>query len=412
MNALPRLAHPAVVTLFLAPLTAGPAPGAPPAAPAEPKPYTLYLGADLDIQQDKGFFRVQDVLGDSLVATVNGKVRSIPTTGGPVNLRVQRQLKLDGTTVTISDLKTERAYSPANDPWRKWANRGTMADTGAAEAQYASAESNLNSAASRAANPALGAYSQSMFAAQIPTLQAAATAAANNLNQAGLDAGGDLYNAGLIARQTQEEVAKQLFDAMEVDFTVSAPGPLANPYVVLLAQYHDPDEPQGTLHNWIYAQALDTLNERPRRIHILKGGFPPGFVLEKMSVHLYTRGREVATNVAEKRLELTRDEAFQYTVIDYLANHRDSTLPPALALARPPPDLPARLRQGEFAPTCYVKVDKDGLPGEAFTDAACHHRAENPYLQAVIGDLRFTPALLKGKPVAAVALVDLTELSR
>ncbi len=411
MNALPRLPHPAIPALFLAALAASPAPGAPPAATAEAKPYTLYLGADLEIQQDKAFFRVQDVVGDALVATVNGKERAIPTTAGPVNLRVQRQLKLDGATVTIRDLKSERAYSPANDPWRKWANRGTMADTGAAERQFVDAQAARDLNAARASNPALG-YAQSVFAAQQPAMQAAFDSAANNFNQAGVDAGGDLYNPGLLAQQTQDDLAKKLFDAMEVDFTVSAPGPLANPYVVLLAQYHDPSEPQGTAHNWIYAQALDAINDRPRTVHILKGGFPPGFVLEKMSVHLYAHGREVATTVAEKRLELTRDEAFQYTVIDYLANHRDSTLPPALALARPPPDLPARLRKGDFAPTCYVKVDKDGLPGEAFTDAACRHRAEDPYLQAAIRDLRFTPALLKGKPVAAVALVDLTDLSR
>jgi hypothetical protein len=383
--------------------------GAPPAATAEPKPYTLYMGADLDVQHGKEFLRVQDVVGDSLVATVDGKVRTISTTEGPVSLRVQHSLKLDRTTVTISDLKSERAYSPANDPWRKWANRGTMADTGAAERQFLDAQAARDLNAARASNPGLG-RAQEVFAAQQPAMQAAYDSAANNFNQAGVDAGGDLYNPGLMAQQTQDELAKKLFDAMEVDFTVSAPEPLADPYVVLLAQYHVPAEPKGTAHNWIYAKALDSINDRPRRIHVLKGGFPPGFELEKLAVHLYSRGREIATNVAEKRLELTRDEAFQYTVIDYLARHKDVTLPPVLAMGRLAADARQHLSAGQLHQTYFVKVTKDGLPEDAFLDPSCLHRVDDPSLRAVIRELRFTPALLKGQPVAAVASLNLDDL--
>ena len=113
----PRSSLPAILLA----LVAFPVLGAPAAATAEPKPYTLFLGSDLEIQRDKEFCRVQDVQGDYLIASVNGKTQAIPTTGGPINLRVQRSLKLASTTLTIANLKSDRVYTPANDPEKKFA---------------------------------------------------------------------------------------------------------------------------------------------------------------------------------------------------------------------------------------------------------------------------------------------------
>ena len=52
---------------------------APPAgAKTEPKPYTLFMGADFDVQQNKDFYRVQDVDGGSFVIKVNGEQVLVP----------------------------------------------------------------------------------------------------------------------------------------------------------------------------------------------------------------------------------------------------------------------------------------------------------------------------------------------
>ena len=109
-------------------------------------------------------------------------------------------------------------------------------------------------------------------------------------------------------------------------------------------------------------------------------------------------------------MELSRDEAFQYVVIDYLSSHKDATLAPTVALGRRPPDLAARLTQGALEETYYVKVDKDGLPHDAFTDASCSREVNDGYLLGVIRDLRFRPALQNGKPVEGVASLNLADL--
>ena len=150
---------------------------------------------------------------------------------------------------------------------------------------------------------------------------------------------------------------------MEVTFEVSAEQPLASPYVVILAQYHELNAPPGTSRNWIYAKALEPIDSKPRKVRILQGGFPRGFELEKFQVHLYNRGQELATNVADKRVPLTRDEAFQYMLIDYVSSHKGASLPATPAMVKLPADFRTRLAGGQLAQIFFVKVSKDGLPG-------------------------------------------------
>jgi hypothetical protein len=262
--------------------------------------------------------------------------------------------------------------------------------------------------AQAAGNPS--GYSRAAFAAQVPALTAAANSAAGNFNQANVDAQGDMYNRGQLTTEMQAELAKGLYDAVEVTFDVSSAARLAEPYVVFVAQYHDPGEAHGTAHNWIYAKALAPIDAKPTKVHILQGGFPAAFALEKLQVHLYNQGREVATNVADKQVPLTYDEAFTYLMLDYLGTHKGVSLPATPALARITDE--TRIRLGEqFTRTYYVKVSKDGRPQEAFLDESCSQKVGDPYLSSVINDIRFNPALEKGHPVAGVARLTLDSLA-
>jgi hypothetical protein len=75
-----------------------------------------------------------------------------------------------------------------------------------------------------------------------------------------------------------------------------------------------------------------------------------------------------------------------------------------------PGDLSTRLANGQLKPTYYVKVAKDGKGSETFADERCSEKVDDPYLEAVISNLRFKPALDKGKPVDGVALLQLNQL--
>lgn len=372
---------------------------------AEPKTHTLFMGADLSIEQNKKLYRVQDVVGGSFVINVDGKEVKIPADWGAITLKVDRSLKLTATAVSVDHLKAERAYTPGNDPVKKF-----MASQGGA----------------MASQDAIAAAGQNVVLAQ--RMAIANTKAAAAAQEGGFPAGGDLHaaqqqydaanaaalsdfgnNSGL-AGKMQDELQEGLFDAMDVEFDVSSEKLIRRPYVVVMAQYRKRESKPGESYNWIYAAALEPLGSKPQKVRIRKGGFPPGFELEKYQVHVYDGGQEVATNVAEKRVPLTRDEAFQYMLIDYVSSHKGASLPATPAMGKLPADLRTRLGSGQLTQFFYVKVSKDGLPMEAYVDESCSHKVDDPYLQSVIRDIRFNPALEKGRPIEGTALLKLGDL--
>jgi hypothetical protein len=363
------------------------------------------MGADLDVQLNKVAYHVLDVSGGSFVIKVDGKDLLVPMYEGPVSLRVAHSLKLTEACASIADLKGERAYTPGNDPVRKY-----MAQQGQAVASqdaiaiagwnvvYAQRMANANARAAAAGQEGGFPVGSDLAAAQRQY---------NAVNAAALS---DFGNNSALVGKMQSELDQGLFDAMDISFKVSTEKPLNSPYVVVVAQYREPNKPPGALHSWIYAKALEPIDSKPRTVRILQGGFPQGFELEKFQVHLYNRGQELATNVADKRVPLTRDEAFQYVLIDYVSSHKGASLPATPAMGKLPADLRTRLDSGQLAQFFYVKVSKNGLPGEAYVDESCSHKVDDPYLQSVIRDLRFNPALEKGRPVEGIALFKLGDL--
>jgi hypothetical protein len=392
------------IVAFLALASSVPA-AVPDGANAGSKTYTLFMGADLDVQLNKVAYHVLDVSGGSFVIKVDGKDLLVPMYEGPVSLRVAHSLKLTEASASIADLKGERAYTPGNDPVRKY-----MAQQGQAVASqdaiaiagwnvvYAQRMANANARAAAAGQEGglPGGFDVSAARRQLDATTAASLS--------------DFGNNSSLVGKMQSELDQGLFDAMDISFKVSTERPLNSPYLVVVAQYREPNKPPGALHSWIYAKALEPIDSKPRTVRILQGGFPQGFELEKFQVHLYDRGQELATNVADKRVPLTRDEAFQYVLIDYVSSHKGASLPATPAMGKLPADLRTRLDSGQLKQFFYVKVSKDGLPREAFVDEACSHKVDDPFLLSVIRDLRFNPALEKGRPVDGIALFKLGDL--
>jgi hypothetical protein len=207
------------------------------------------------------------------------------------------------------------------------------------------------------------------------------------------------------------KLATQGLDALEVEFDITAPKPLYNPYVVTIARYHTPGAKPDEIQSLVYARALDPIDKRLYHVQFSEDGFPFNYELKDFQLHIYNRGLEVATNISPNRVELTRDEAFEYVKMEYLGSHRGSTLPAVPAMGQLPADLPTRLAAGKYAETFYVRVSKDGVPGDVFADAACTKKVDDPYLVTLLGRVRFKPALAEGKPIEAVAPLNLNKLT-
>jgi hypothetical protein len=394
---------------------------------SEAKTHTLFMGADIAVNLDKDSYPVRGVIGSSWVVEINGEEKVISAKQAPLNLKITPSLKLTDVSATIAGYKKERAYTFENDPSVRL-TRG-LSNSAMTNADLIANANDAQAIADTAANKALGAAA--LFALSDNQLGANALLLGSNLSTPYTKAsrafetaaGGSttdaiLANQNAAANLSQAQNGNELgdrlvetgLDAMDVEFEISSARPLLHPYVVTMTRFHPKGTKPRTVQNLVYARELHQVDAHPTNVHFVEGGFPYDFELIDFQLHVYDRGQEVATTVSSKRVELTRNEAFEYVKIEYIGTHKGATLPAAPAMALLPADLPARLRQGEFKETYFVRVSKDGLADEAFADASCSTKIENPYLEKVVKCIRFDPALADGKPVDGVAPLDLRKL--
>ena len=136
-----------------------------------------------------------------------------------------------------------------------------------------------------------------------------------------------------------------------------------------------------------------------------------GYILESHHVYLFEEGEEIATDISRKRVPLTADEAFQYSVIEYVGAHKGQTLGATPAIERLPRQLRQQLMVGQLSDTYYVRVTKEGRVADAFRDAEGKQPLGNPQLEAVLKAVPFMPGLAAGKPVEQLVPLKLGSLA-
>jgi hypothetical protein len=418
----------------------------------ETKTHTLFMGCDISINVDRDIYPVRDVFGSNWVIDINGQQKEISSKQAPLNLKITPTLKLTEVSATILGFKKEAAYSFDNDPSVRITKGLTHSASMSADLQ-ANGENALNrvdtmtNKAMGGAEVFAGADDQFSSNAMLTTAQylysdlhsnkvgpggaivtagTAPTAVGDPLDLGGLphlggSLGLDAHIAGIAAagdlnqskngNEPSGRLATQGLDALEIEFDITASKPLYNPYVVTIARYRTPDAKPGLVQNLVYARAIDPIDKHLNHVHFTEDGFPFNYELTDFQLHIYNRGVEVATNISPNRVELTRDEAFEYVKLEYLGAHRGSTLPAVPAMGQLPADLPTRLAAGKYGVTFYVRVSKDGLPEGAYLDAACTRKVDDPYVVSLLERVRFKPALSEGKPIEAVAPFNLSKLT-
>ena len=360
---------------------------------AAPKPYILYLGADLSIEHDGKLYPVRKVKGRSFVIEINGKEVRVPMTGGTVNTVLKESLKLTEASASVANLKYKQTYTPANDPDLDLQNSAMMnqaiLDTGSPAPSNSASGAQLQNGVSMKPNQGMGSQ----------------TAASNGVGASAISSLGQQIESGSNGFNTNNSggPAEGDFDAIDLSFEVSADHPLADPFMIVIVRYHDPKGKPDAAFNWIHADRLDPITDKLEMIHFIGAGLAKGYQIESVQVHVYDRGEEIATDVSPKRMALSRDQAFMYLTFDYVGSHKGATLPAVPAWQTLTEEARARIPEALVGQTVYVRVSKDGNAGESFLDADCTRKVENPGLGSLLQGIHFNPALENGTPVAGVA---------
>ena len=418
------------------------------------KTHTLFMGADISVNLDKDLYPVRDVAGTSWVIDINGKDRVVSAKKGPLNLKITPTLKLTEVSATIMGFRKVATYSYENDP--SVLITRALSAAAATDSMFTFAAHDAQARADTASNNALGGaailsssdsqfgasammntaqtvYSRTHSGADSPTTT---TSTSGHQIIPGQNPLGNFYDssafmrdnarlssiqeasaaAAAVQQQTAngDEPAGRLvtrgLDALDVEFSVSAVKTLQNPYIVTMARIRTPGSKPGFVQNHIYARALDPIDTHISTVHFTEEGFPPEYELVDFQVHIYDRGVEIATNLAANRVELTREEAFEYVKMEYVSAHKGETLQAVPVMGKLPAELPTRIAAGKYTETFFVLVSKDGVGHDAYLDRMCTKKTDDPFLDAVVRGLRFKPALSGGIPVEGVAAVNLTKL--
>jgi hypothetical protein len=433
-----RLVSAAVLVAVAAPLRGADAEEKPPVVMqsvvvSEAKTHSLFMGADISVDFQKDLRPVKDVFGASWVILVDGQERHISTKEATVGIQCTPSLKLTDTFATVAHFMKTPGYSFENDPSYKITKGLTRAAVTSSMLQGVAQDrqDREDTIQNKALGPAsVFAQSDQQFGSDAIMHTAQITGAIVHYPKAEPGSRGppanplvptalppvqaEINDAFAMAASATEALPGQVtslgHDAMDVAFDVSSNKPLRNPYVVTIARFHPKGTKPGIVQNLVYAQALDPIDAHPVRVQFEETGYPPEYELLDFQFHLYDKGKEVATSVSDKRVDMTRDEAFEYVKMEYMSVHRSDTLPPVPVMGNLPADLPTKIAIGKYPDTFFVQVTKRGLPGDLFADDACTRPISDPYLETAVRGLLFKPALAHGKPVEGVAAVNLAKL--
>jgi hypothetical protein len=408
------------------------------------KDHVLFVGTDLSVKQDGKFYHVVGANKKTLKIEKDHALAEVRLSGG-ASIRINKGVKLSNLSATIGHLQTEsidresaRAQLAAMQ-----ASMALMDESGDHEDRLHGTVTLLSAvginpdaaggaAASRANLDAIQASASAAYISALPDLarynSSVSTLFNQSLMQPGLDdevtldasalpglhtiGGSGLSDSGAGGSSSMSFSPTNAPSAsieVELTFDVSSPEPLDNAYIVVVANYASLSKP-GEVARQISAREFARIDSQPKQVKMTHAASLNGLPFKKFDMGLFANGQEVATNLSEKRMALTSDQAFQFFLIDYLSTHKGATRPPTPMLMTPRTEFRRDLATIETNQTIYANVDKMGNTLAISTDAGGKQPVPAS-VESALRNVRFLPALNNGAPVDGRVKVTLAQLT-
>lgn len=430
--------------------------------PAEgEKNYRVFVGVDLLVDKDDAKIPVENLRKhDIIVSPANGssiKMKEVSSFGWA------RTLKASRAPITITDFEEGRAFSLANDKAMQYMQtQNNMAGYQQERTDYIKAEAGsariMQGAAIQVQSNIARASSQGMVVDQssAATQQSFLENSSTDLADANLAmtdrffTGDSITIDSTILDKATGVAGNNGEDILELTFQIASLVPIADAYVVVMGVVTQKAEEGIT----IFHQNIGAIGPEPRKVKIRKLGFDPGFTIADVNLHVYTNGKEIATNRSEKNFALTRDQAREFILLSHIAEHPRENVDAQPVWTLAPPALLANKSGESFNYPVVVNIDADGsiisihdTEGEARTFLAQIHDAadlrtkatptkQDSFAQSIrvsnegssvsidqtgsvpasviaaVSDMIFLPALELGTPVAVTTKVNLADFYR
>lgn len=361
---------------------------------AVPKDHALFVGASLQVKQDGGLGEVDGVTDDTAWVVMNGQRKSVPLLSLE-EVRIQRSLKLSDTIATIGNPHGEPIHTSDTNTARDWARQQIV--MGALQTESMNRwDRSFQGIESASAVPA-----SSLDFPMAQQRLAAATEVAGDSQRS-------MSMAQTFAQQGMGTGSGP--NALAFSCEISSPRLFRNAFLLLVTEFHDSAKPD-LLQYRIHTQALPELGPKMQRMHFTQKGFPGGYRLERCQTFLFGDGQELATNLSERRVDLTADDALRYLSLCYIASHAKESLSAVPLRVAFPSDFRKVAPEAAVARPLYVTVGTDGSVKNVVT-AEGGTTAPDIYIDSVVRKFRFNPALNGGKPVESVLELKLSDYIR
>ncbi len=372
----------------------------------EAKPYSVFVGTDLAVRDTLGRSPVIGAEKHTLIVRQKGASKKVPL-DGIKGLQFERGIKLSSLSAEVSDLKLSFSSQAAAQAWFEATSVQIALQNRAVETR-----DRAMGEFARASNVGIPVGEDSFGVKQGARDHiASATARAETEMLAGMnDATARDSIASMHGERYRENVREAGADTVNISFQLSSPQPLGPGYVVVITEYQMGGK-NGAIERGISVDRFDGLDAEPQRFRMQQNAFPEQWELRNHRIVVFAEGQEVATNLSERRTNVTKDEAHQFIVNRYVLSSRGQTRGPAPIVMVPRPQLQAAARHADLPEAIFVKVDKAGAVLSLSTDRFDIAKVP-PACEVFLENIRFLPALDNGTPIEGTVRLVMADLLR
>ncbi len=188
-------------------------------------------------------------------------------------------------------------------------------------------------------------------------------------------------------------------DTVVTRLAVSSPWNYSDLYLLGLVYFlveQDGEKKLGYKGQLLEVGALNVGESKVLDLEI--SGLPLGIEIDRITYHFYSQGRELATDLSEKRRVLNEDEDFEYLLLQYLASNEGKDRGPSLYRPVERKAFDVYLKAAELeAVILNVSIDRQGRASDVTVVSGLDHSQE--VVSKLASGVRFFPSLKNGQPV-------------
>ncbi|GAB5558372.1 MAG: hypothetical protein SynsKO_00190 [Synoicihabitans sp.] len=353
--------------------------------------YRLFVGLDVEVGQDDEYALVEGYVNNR-VHTENSS--SLVSLRNVDDVRFTRKTKLSRNPLTIEKLHAEQIA--ANVHAARDAMRNQQALDAFRDSQISAMDANLRK--SMAGGPESEDGGGAASAHTLPEAEAGGGITSqteiDDFNaMTGKLSNDSVYADELISSNKDKETA------LLITAEISSPNRIIDAYIVGTASISTNDSPEEEV---IFFSRVGKIDNRPRRVRIIKQGMPGEFKVRDVKMHVYRNGQELVSDQSDKQYALTREQAYQYLTLERVSRNRGKTIDPEPAWSLAPPELFAAAKEREFDYPLTVHVDAHGK-----VTGIDPNKFVPEKIVRIVKELPFYPGLINGRAVDSTALVNL-----